>query len=88
MVVPFDLAALEVTGDSVQVVQGVSQARYSVDYAISDNGTLAYIPSTSTGGLDRTLVWVDRKGQEEPLALEQPGFVGPRTLGSRRMVYV
>ena len=78
MAAPFDLTSFEVTGDSVQVVQGVSQARFFVDYAISDNGTLVYGPSTSTGGLDRTLVWVDREGQEEPLAAEPQVYRGPR----------
>jgi len=79
MAVPFDLAALDVTGDSVPVVQGVSQSTNgSVDYAISDNGTLIYVPSTSTGGLDSTLVWVDREGQEEPLAAEPQGYESPR----------
>jgi len=79
MVVPFDLAALEVTGDSVPVVQGVRQSPNGfVDYAISDNGTLVYGPSTSTGGLNRTLVWVDRKGQEEPLAAEPQSYQSPR----------
>ena len=79
MAAPFDLAALEVTGDSVPVVQGVRQTRNgNVDYAISDNGTLVYVPSTSTGGLDRTLVWVDREGQEEPLAAEPQSYQSPR----------
>jgi serine/threonine-protein kinase len=78
MVVPFDLAALEVTGDSVPVVQGVRLSPTSLDYAISDNGTLIYVPSTSTGGLDRTLVWVNREGQEEPLAAEPQGYGSPR----------
>jgi len=76
MVAPFDLAALEVTGDSVQVLQGVSQTQTSyVDYAISDNGTLVYVPEG--GGLN-TLVWVDREGLEEPLAAEPRGYDGPR----------
>jgi len=91
MVVPFNLAALEVTGDSVQVVQGVRQTPSSyVDYAISDNGTLIYVPSTSTGGLDRTLVWVDREGQEEPLAAEPQGYDFPRISpdGSRLAISV
>ncbi len=79
MAVPFDLAVLEVTGDSVPVVQGVRQTPGTyVDYAISDNGTLIYVPSTSTGGLDRTLVWVDREGQEELLAAEPQGYDSPR----------
>ncbi len=91
MAVPFDLAALEVTGDSVPVVQGVRQMPNAyVDYAISDNGTLVYVPSTSTGGLDRTLVWVDREGQEEPLAAEPQGYEFPRISpdGSRLAISV
>ncbi len=89
MAVPFDLAAHEVTGDSVPVVQGVRQSTNgSVDYAISDNGTLVYVPST--GGLDRTLVWVDREGKEEPLAAEPNSYVSPRVSpdGSRLAITV
>jgi len=48
LVVPFDLAALEVTGDSMSVVQGVRRFGNPVDYAISDNGTLVYVPSTTS----------------------------------------
>jgi len=91
MAVPFDLDALEVTGDSVQVAQGVRQTPNGfVDYAISDNGTLIYVPSTSTGGLNRTLVWVDREGQEEPLAAEPQGYEVPRISpdGSRLAITV
>ena len=79
MVVPFDLAALEVTGDSVQVLQGVRQTTPgNADYAISDDGTLVYVPSTSTGGLDRTLVWVDREGAVEPLGAPPRAYLDPR----------
>ncbi len=91
MVVPFDLAALEVTGDSVPVVQEVRQVENNyVDYAISNIGTLVYVPSTSTGGLDRTLVWVDSRGQEEPLAAEPQGYQSPRISpdGSRLAITV
>jgi len=77
MVVPFDLAALEVTGDSVLVVQGVRQAPNAfVDYAISDNGTLVYVPST--GGLKSALVWVDRQGLATPLIEDRQDYVRPR----------
>ena len=79
MVVPFDLAALEETGDSVPVVQGVRQSPVgSVDYAISDNGTLVYVPSTSTGGFNLTLVWVDRQGQATPLIEDRQVYRRPR----------
>ena len=78
MAVHFDLAALEVTGDSVTVVQGVRQtANTVVDYAISDNGTLMYVPSTSTGGL-HTLVWVDREGNSERLVGTPGAYRIPR----------
>jgi serine/threonine-protein kinase len=92
MVVPFDLAALEVTGDSVPVVQGVGQGLVqSVDYAISDNGTLVYVPSTTLIGLKRTLVWVDREGQEESLAAVPQGYQAPPRIspdGSRLAISI
>jgi len=79
MAAPFDLDVLEVTGDSVPVVQGVRQSTPgSVDYAISDNGTLVYVPSTSTGGLNRTLVWVDRQGLATPLIEDRQAYGRPR----------
>ena len=78
MVVPFDLAALEVTGDSVQVVQGVRQVTSAyVDYAISNNGTLAYVPG-SDAEHKHSLVWVDRDGTETPVTKEERDFRAPR----------
>ena len=75
MVVPFDLAALEETGDSVPVVQGVRQTSY-VDYAVSDEGTLVYVPAG--GGLNNALVWVDREGAVEPLDVPPHQYESPR----------
>jgi len=61
--VPFDLDRLEVTGRHVPVVYDVRR------YAISDSGTLAYIPATVGGAAaGRSLVWVNREGKEEPLS--------------------
>jgi serine/threonine-protein kinase len=60
--VPFDLDRLEVTGGPVPLVEGVRQGE------VSDSGTLVYIPGSRTAASDqRTLVWVDRNGKEEPL---------------------
>ena len=60
--IPFDLYRLEATGVPVSIVQGVKQ------YAISESGTLVYIPGASGGTADlKTLVWVNLKGKEEPL---------------------
>jgi len=79
MVVPFDLAALEVTGDSVQVVQGVREtATAAVDYAISDNGTLVYVPGGPATTHEHSLVWVDRDGTETLVTDEKRDFRTPR----------
>ena len=86
MAVPFDLAALEVTGDSVPVVQGVRQNLSSqVDYAISDNGTLVYVPRPSSGNLTvRWSGWI-AKGKRSPWLRSRRVT---SALGSRRMARV
>ena len=66
-VVPFDIDTLEVTGGPISLVEGVLATTYFWHYAISDSGTLVYIPGTSASSTERTLVWVDRKGNEEPI---------------------
>jgi len=79
MVMPFDLANLEVTGDPVSVIQQVRQDVSNVDYGVSENGTLVYVPST-TGGRehDHTLVWVDRDGKETSITQEKRHYLYPR----------
>ena len=78
MAVPFDLARLEITGDPVLVLQGV---RYNVpgfvDYALSKEGTLVYVPHSLEGAQHR-LVWVDRSGKTQPLEERQREFHEPR----------
>jgi serine/threonine protein kinase len=82
--VPFDLDRLEVTGSTVSLLEGVAAC------AFSNSGTLAYITGTGLGGPttaetlglplqsnQRTLVWVDRKGKEEPLAAQPDKYCGP-----------
>ncbi len=78
MAVPFDMERLELSGDPVPVFEGVRSAsgEGTADYSIANDGTLVYVPSTP--GLIRTLAWVNREGQEEPLASEPQGYVGPR----------
>jgi eukaryotic-like serine/threonine-protein kinase len=79
--VPFDLKTLKATGGPVSVVEGIWRVASdrTPQYAVSDAGTLGYIPATTTGAVaQRTLVWVDRNGQEEPLAAPPNGYSGPR----------
>ncbi len=69
MAVPFDLERLEVTGDPVPVIQRLRSG--GRDYAVSDEGTLVYIPARVLSEGD-TLVWVDREGRESEPLLEKP----------------
>ncbi len=71
--VGFDLATLTVEGTPRPVLDDVLTVGVngSARYAISRNGTLAYIP----GGADMTVgridpVWLDRSGRVTPLGLE------------------
>ena len=64
MAVPFDLQALEVTGDPVQVLQGVRHTLSGVaDYSLADDGTLVYVEGEGgTLTFPGKPVWVNRDG--------------------------
>ncbi len=68
MALPFDLARLQVTGGPAvalaeQVWEGGAEG---AQFAVSDAGTMAYVPSHPRR-YERRLVWVDRQGRVEPL---------------------
>ena len=71
--VRFDAARREVHGDAVSVAQDAGVVLSGVaQIAVSRSGLLAYVPvaslgGTTGGGSDRTLVWVNRQGREEPI---------------------
>jgi len=75
MAVSFDLARLEVTSEPVPVLQGVRQSGAAVDYALSEEGNLVYVPSQSEL---QSLVWVDRKGTESVITQKPVSFGSPR----------
>jgi serine/threonine-protein kinase len=80
MAVPFDLDHLELSGDPVSVEEGVRQSSENTgaaQFSFSDLGSLAYVPGNS--GSEYTLVWVDRKGAEEPIK------TAPQTYGQPRL---
>ncbi len=62
--VAFDLEAVEVKGDPIPVLEGVAH------FSLAKDGTLVYVRETGGVGGQRTFVWVDREGQEEPVAAE------------------
>ena len=78
LAVPFDVTRLEVTGGRVPFVEGIAPGTVSgaAQFAFSDLGSLAYILGGEGG--NRTLVWVDREGKEEPLAAEPRRYTWPR----------
>lgn len=78
LAVPFDLDALEARGAPVPVIEDLRTGRnYSADYALSSQGTLAYIPVRPSGPLN-TLVWIDRNGGETATGAPPRRYAGPR----------
>jgi Tol biopolymer transport system component len=79
MAVPFDLQRMSVTGAPVPVVEGVMQSISNgvAQYSASENGSLVYVPGSTLVG-QNTLVWVDRKGAEQPLPAPPHGYRSPR----------
>ena len=76
--VPFDASSFEVTGNPVPLLEGVIvKARGAANFSISDNGRLVYVSGAGEGG-QRSLVWVDRQGLEEPIAVPPRNYVYPR----------
>jgi Tol biopolymer transport system component/predicted Ser/Thr protein kinase len=68
--IPFNPDTLQTTGGRVSMIQDVG------DYSISGDGTLIFTPGTQNAAQSRfSLVWVDRKGKEEPFAEIQSPWV-------------
>jgi len=78
--VAFDLARLEVRGTPVPVVaQVVSTSVGGVDAVVAGDGTLVYVSGGGSGvGAQRSLVWVNRQGQEAAIAAPPRSYLYPR----------
>jgi serine/threonine-protein kinase len=80
--IPFDLDRFEVVGGPVPMVEVAWQSgtNNAPQYAISDSGTLVYVPGAiGTAGFPQcTLVWVDRNGKEEPIAAPPNAYASPK----------
>ncbi len=83
---PFDPAQLEFTGPHVLLLHGVYEPPNTggLFLAVSPVGTLVYVP----GGVDHTLVVVDRSGKATPLTDERRGYRFPRFSPDGRRVAV
>jgi len=86
--IAFDVPRLETRGAPVLVVpEVVTAASGAVDAVVATEGTLAYV----AGGLEsvqRTLVWVDRRGQETPIAAPPRPYLYPRIAPDGRQIAV
>jgi serine/threonine-protein kinase len=73
MAAPFDLNRLEITGDAMPVIDGVSvRALSRADVAISTSGLLVYAAGAGQGA-EREYVWVTRVGVATPV---DPQWIG------------
>ena len=76
--VPFDLDRLETTGQPLPVVEGVDvTASGRGQFALGGDASLVYVPGVGAPGA-RTLVWVDREGREEPVAMPPRPYYAAR----------
>jgi serine/threonine-protein kinase len=75
MAAPFDPVEVRFTGSAEPVVSGVVAKPGTVDYALSQEGTLVYLAGATGPG---TLVLVDREGSQEVLMEIEEQFNSPR----------
>ncbi|MEW6060658.1 MAG: protein kinase [Bacteroidota bacterium] len=77
-IVPFDVDHLEVTGQPVPVIQGVYSATTTgiTNYAVSENGTLVYLPG-SIEGESRKIVKIDMQGNTAVLDSSSHPYLEP-----------
>ena len=82
MAAPFDVERLELTGPGVPILPDAATF-----LAVSDTGTLTYL-ATDVSRPVRRLVWVTRRGEEEPLAAPPRHYAHPRLSPDGRRVAV
>jgi eukaryotic-like serine/threonine-protein kinase len=83
---PFDAKTLKLDDERVALVQGMQTASPSLlggsaFYAVSNNGTLVFVPGaagSTLGRPQRSLVWVDRQGNKKPLPVRPDDYTMAR----------
>jgi eukaryotic-like serine/threonine-protein kinase len=89
----FDPTSLTMKGDGAVVDEQVLTAVGSgvAEYSVARNGTLVYVSGTTTlTPLHHVLVWVDRRGREQPFVAPERAYWTPRISpdGSRLAVEI
>ena len=78
---PFDLRGLVLTGDPAPAVEGVAVGPRNgiAHFAVANDGTLAYrAVESASADPTRALVWVDRQGVADPIAIPRRAYRTPR----------
>jgi eukaryotic-like serine/threonine-protein kinase len=66
--IAFDLTRLDTIGDGAVVVPQIATLPTGVaEFDLARDGTLVYVASGGARSTPRTMVWVDRRGREEPI---------------------
>jgi len=88
MAAPFDLSRLELTGQPVPVLEGVTPCGPSAppQFSIDDRGTLLY--RAGSPQVDSRLVLIDQSGKEETLGKHTGAFGGPAVSPDGRFVAI
>jgi serine/threonine-protein kinase len=89
MAVPFDTARLEVHGTPAPAIEGVMSATANTgaaQFSFSSMGSLVYVPGGPQSEVQTTLVWVNRKGTEQPLPAPPHAYANPRVSPDGRQV--
>ena len=78
--VPFDVDSREVTGGPVPLVEGVTEASVTgaMQFSVSTNGSLVYVPGSARGDGVVSLTWVNRNGDEESIPAPPRAYGRPR----------
>jgi Tol biopolymer transport system component/predicted Ser/Thr protein kinase len=89
--VPFDISHLELSGTPVRLSSSPQMSIGQIteaQLAVSATGTMAYVPGPDTTDLDRTLVWVNRKGVAVPASDVHRPYASPRISPDGRRIAV
>jgi serine/threonine-protein kinase len=87
MAVRFEATRLRVEGDPIRVTESVlTKPSLAAEFSVSRDGTLVYVPGGAIQAIGaaavaqpaRTLMWVDRRGKEEPLETPARPYVYAR----------
>ena len=83
MAVRFDVKSLTVSGAAIRVLDGVGHCINSpwsgresgaAQFVVSRTGLLAYAPGPLQPRFPKSVVWVDREGSEEPIAVPPSNY--------------